>query len=92
MTIPHQALAEEDKTLALTREVDLDTRSFDSSAEEMSESGRSFQSLIPILGNDHLIFMGEWGRKIYRKKFQDRNFFRKKNPGQGKFYCTLCII
>ena len=46
MTIPHQGLAEEDQSLALTREVNLDTQSSDSSAEEMSESGRSLQSLI----------------------------------------------
>ena len=32
--------------LALTREVNLDTQSSDSSAEEMRESGRTFQSLI----------------------------------------------
>ena len=46
MTIPHQGLAEEDKSLALTREVNLDTQSSDNSTEEMSESERSFQSLI----------------------------------------------
>ena len=34
------------KFLALTREVNLDTLSSDSSAEETRDSGRSFQSLI----------------------------------------------
>ena len=53
MTIPHQGLAEEDKSLALTREVDLDMQSSDNSAEEMSESGRAFQSLIV------------WGKKVF---------------------------
>ena len=46
MTIPHQGLAEENYSLALTREVNLDTQSPESSAEEMRESGRTFQSLI----------------------------------------------
>ena len=46
MTIPHQGLAEEDKSLALKREVNLDMQSSDNSAEEISESGRAFQSLI----------------------------------------------
>ena len=53
MTIPHQGLAEEDQSLALTREVNLDTQSSDNSAEEMSESGRAFQSLIV------------WGKKVF---------------------------
>ena len=53
MTIPHQGLAEEDKSLALTRDVNLDMQSSDSSAEEMSESGRAFQSLIV------------WGKKLF---------------------------
>ena len=52
MTIPHQGLAEEDKSLALTREVNLDMQSSDNSAE-MSESGRAFQSLIV------------WGKKLF---------------------------
>ena len=37
------------ESLALTREVNLDTLSSDSSEEEIRDSGRSFQSLI-ILG------------------------------------------
>ena len=53
MTIPHQGLAEEDKSLALTREVNLDTQSSDNSTEEMSESGSAFQSLIV------------WGKKLF---------------------------
>ena len=52
MTIPHQGLGEEDKSLALTREVNLDTQSSDNSTEEMSESGRAFQSLVV------------WGKKL----------------------------
>ena len=32
--------------VALTREVNLDTQSSDSSAEEMRDSGKTFQSLI----------------------------------------------
>ena len=39
--------------LALTREVNLDTLSSDSSEEEIRDSGRSFQSLIV------------WGKKLY---------------------------
>ena len=39
MTIPHQGLAEEDWSPALTGEVNLDTLSSDSSAEEKRESG-----------------------------------------------------
>ena len=35
-------------SLALTREVNLDMQSSDGSAEEMRESGRSFQSLIVL--------------------------------------------
>ena len=38
---------------ALTREVNLDTLSSDSSEEEIRDSGRSFQSLIV------------WGKKLY---------------------------
>ena len=34
------------ESLALTREVNLETQSSDNSAEESRESGRSFQSLI----------------------------------------------
>ena len=41
MTIPHQSLAEEDESLALIREVNLDTQSSDSSAEETRESQRT---------------------------------------------------
>ena len=48
MTIPHQGLAEEYKSLALSREVNLDTQSFDKSTEEMSESWRADQSLIVL--------------------------------------------
>ena len=40
-------------SLALTREVNLDTLSSDSSEEEIRDSGRSFQSLIV------------WGKKLY---------------------------
>ena len=53
MTIPHQGLAMADKSLAPTREVNLDMQSSDNSAEEMSESGRAFQSLIV------------WGKKLF---------------------------
>ena len=38
-------LTGEDKSLALTREVSLDTQSSDISEEVIRESGRSFQSL-----------------------------------------------
>ena len=41
------------QSLALTREVNLDTLSSDSSEEEISDSGRSFQSLIV------------WEKKLY---------------------------
>ena len=41
------------KSLALTRQVNLDTLSSDSSEEEIRDSGRSFQSLIV------------WGKKLY---------------------------
>ena len=41
------------RSLALTRKVNLNMQSSDSSAEEMSESGRSFQSLIV------------WGKKLF---------------------------
>ena len=40
-------------SLALTREVNLDTLSSDSSEEEIRDSGRSFKSLIV------------WGKKLY---------------------------
>ena len=53
MTIPHLGLAEEDKSLALTREVNLDMQSSDNSAEEMGESWRAFQSMIV------------WGKKLF---------------------------
>ena len=53
MTIPHLGLAEKDKSLAQTREVNLDMQSSINSTEEMSESGRAFQSLIV------------WGRKLF---------------------------
>ena len=46
MTIPHQGLTEEDKFLALTREVNLDTQSSKSSAQEMRESGRKKAFLV----------------------------------------------
>ena len=42
----HKGLAEEDQSLALKREVNFDTQFSDSSAAEMRESGRKFQSLI----------------------------------------------
>ena len=41
------------ESLGLTREVNLDTLSSDSSEEEIRDSGRSFQSLIV------------WGKKLY---------------------------
>ena len=41
------------KPLALTREMNLDTVSSDSSEEEIRDSGRSFQSLTV------------WGKKLY---------------------------
>ena len=41
------------QSLALTREVNLDTLSYDSSEEEIRDSGRSFQSLTV------------WGKKLY---------------------------
>ena len=53
MAIPHLGLAEEDYSVALTREVNLDTQSSDNSTEEMSESGRAFLSLIV------------WGKKLF---------------------------
>ena len=53
MTITHQGLAEEVYSLALTREVNLDTQSSESTAEEMRESGRTVQSLIV------------WGKKLF---------------------------
>ena len=40
------AVTRENKSLALTRQVNLDTLSSDSSEEEIGDSGRSFQSLI----------------------------------------------
>ena len=39
MTIPQQGLAEEDESLAFTREVHLDTQSSNSTAKIMRESG-----------------------------------------------------
>ena len=47
------AVTGENKSLALTREVNLDTLSSNSSEEEIRDSGRSFQSLIV------------WGKKLY---------------------------
>ena len=47
------AVTEGNKSPALTREVNLDTLSSDSSEEEIRDSGRSFQSLIV------------WGKKLY---------------------------
>ena len=47
------AVTGENFSLALTREVNLDTLSSDSSEEEIRDSGRSFQSLIV------------WGKKLY---------------------------
>ena len=43
------------QSLALTREVDLDTLSSDSSEEEIRDSGRSFQSL--IVWGEEVIFI-----------------------------------
>ena len=45
-TITHQDLWLGNKSLALTREVNLATQSSESSADEIRESGRAFQSLI----------------------------------------------
>ena len=53
MTTSHQGLAEKDWSLALEREVNLDTQSTDSSAEKMRESERTFQYLIG------------WGKKLF---------------------------
>ena len=47
----------DNKSLAITREVNLDTLSSDSSEEEIRDSGRSFQSLIV------------WGKKHYTDIF-----------------------
>ena len=67
MTIRHQGLAEEDWPLALTREVNLDTQSSDSSAEEIRESGNSFQSLIVTYekyGGPYLPYVCQDGRGL----------------------------
>ena len=45
MTMPKQCLAYEDYSLALRREVNLDTQSSHRSIEEIRESRRSFQYL-----------------------------------------------
>ena len=50
------ALTGGNKSIALTREVHLDTLSSDSSEEEIRNSGRSFQSLIV------------WGKKLYYRQ------------------------
>ena len=47
------AVTGENQSLSLTREVNLDTLSSDSSEEEIRDSGRSFQSRIV------------WGKKLY---------------------------
>ena len=46
------------KSLALAREVNLDTLSSDSSEEEIRDSGRSFQSLLIVWGQTSLLAEG----------------------------------
>ena len=46
---------EGNKSLALTRDANLDTQSSDISADEIKESGRSFQSLI-VCGKKLLLY------------------------------------
>ena len=65
MTILHKGVRQEgNQSLTLTRDADFDTQSSDISAEEIGESGRSFQSLI-VSGKQLLLYASLLADDIY---------------------------